>query len=460
MSTSESELRKSMQQYGKQAFSETEQIKILNLLLEDAKKQLPREHEIYKLIDNFQFRLSHHIHLSEAIQFVNKFIIELEAQDKDGSTVNYLKQNGFYRILYRNPRLLGQELPQDDILHKLLRYGFIGVGISAVMILLFISTAFFTAPFWLTAITTGLFVGASAYLSGILYGVVNDIFATHSNLPYFLLGHQPQQTSLLRTNDKVAQGIAWGVAATFGPVVLATLLFTVAATITAFFVPMATFLLPVMMIAMPLIAVGAEFYARKKAREYLDGEENFHWIGSNDYQRRGLNHMCPTNEERAAWYANSDRNLFGFTKVPLIGLGALIGLIVLSGISMFLPPVLFISPIIAIAIPAAFSAVACATLIAGGIYMQANRNKQLDDRYRLEFECDEVESDLYLDEDMEYIRKIAKTYSQKDLTVEPQQEAINTENYSFLFDKKPKQAMPNTKQEEFQAARLLHPTGT
>lgn len=170
--------------------------------------------------------------------------------------------------------------------------------------------------------------------------------------------------------------------------------------------------------------------------------------------------MCPTNEERAAWYANSDRNLFGFTKVPLIGLGALIGLIVLSGISMFLPPVLFISPIIAIAIPAAFSAVACATLIAGGIYMQANRNKQLDDRYRLEFERDEVESDLYLDEDMEYIRKIAKTYSQKDLTVEPQQEAINTENYSFLFDKKPKQAMPNTKQEEFQAARLLHPTGT
>ncbi|HAT1941225.1 hypothetical protein [Legionella pneumophila] len=454
MSTSESELRISMQQYGKQAFSETQQIKILNLLLEDAKKQLPREHEIYKLIDNFQFRLSHHIHLSEAIQFVNKFIIELESKDKDSSTVNYLKQHGFYRILYRHPRLLGQELPQDDILHKLLRYGFIGVGISAVMILLFISTAFFTAPFWLTAITTGLFVGASAYLSGILYGVVNDIFATHANLPYFLLGHQPQQTSLLRTNDKVAQGIAWGVAATFGPVVLATLLFTVAATITAFFVPIATFLLPAMMIAMPLIAVGAEFYARKKAREYLDSEENFYWIGSNDYQRRGLNYMCPTYEERAAWYANSDRNLFGFTKVPLIGLGALVGLIVLSGISMFLPPVLFVSPVIAIAIPAAFSAVACATLIAGGIYMQANRNKQLDDRYRLEFERDEVESDLYLDEDMEYIRKIAKTYSQKDLTVEPQQEAINTENYSFLFDKKPKQAMPNIKQEEFEPARL------
>lgn len=245
MSTSESELRKSMQQYGKQAFSETEQIKILNLLLEDAKKQLSREHEIYQLIENYQLKLSNEINLNQAIQFVNKFIIELESKDKDSSTVNYLKQHGFYRILYRHPKLLGQELPQDDILHKLLRSGFIGVGISAVMILLFISTVFFTAPLWLTAITTGLFVGASTYLSGILYGVVNDIFATHANLPYFLLGHQSQQTSLLRTNDKVAQGIAWGVAATFGPVIIATLIFTVAATITAFFVPIATFLLPI-----------------------------------------------------------------------------------------------------------------------------------------------------------------------------------------------------------------------
>lgn len=459
MSTSESELRKSMQQYGKQAFSESQQIKILNLLLEDAKKQLSREHEIYQLIENFQLKLSNEINLNLAIQLVNKFIIELEAKDTDGSTVNYLKQHGFYRILYRNPRLSGQELPQDDILHKLLRTGFIGVGISAVIILLFVSTAFFTAPFWLTAITSGLFVGASVYLSGILYGVVNDIFATHANLPYFLLGHQPQQTSLLRTNDKVAQGIAWGVAATFGPVVLATLVFTVATTITAFFVPMATFLLPAMMIAMPLIAVGAEFYARKKTREYLETEGNFYWMGSNDYQRKGLNYMCPTNEERAAWYANSDRNLFGFTKVPLIGLGALVGLIVLSGISMFLPPLLFASPIIAIAIPAAFAAVACATLTAGGIYMHVNRNKQLDDRYRLEFERNEIEPDLYLDEDMDYIRKIAKNYSQKEPTVESRRDDINMENYSFLFDKKPNHTMPNTKQEEFQPVRLSH-TGT
>ncbi|HAT9430462.1 TPA: hypothetical protein JBC48_13695, partial [Legionella pneumophila subsp. pneumophila] len=70
------------------------------------------------------------------------------------------------------------------------------------------------------------------------------------------------------------------------------------------------------------------------------------------------------------------------------------------------------------------------------------------------FERDEIVPDLYLDEDMEYIRKIAKIYAQNEPTVEPKQEVINTENYSFLFDKKPKQAMPNIKQEEFEPARL------
>jgi hypothetical protein len=154
-------------------------------------------------------------------------VIALEAKDQDGVTVNYLKKHGFYRILYRNSQIMGEELPPDDILHKLLRNGFIGVAASALIIFLFAATVFFAAPFWLTAIATGLFVGASTYLSGILYGVVNDLFATHSNLPYFLLGHQPQQKSLLRTNYKVAQGIAWGVAATFGPVVIATIVFTV-----------------------------------------------------------------------------------------------------------------------------------------------------------------------------------------------------------------------------------------
>lgn len=415
MATSEAELRKSLQNYGNNQFTEKQQIKILRFMLEDTKSKLTPDNEIYKLITDYQSQLKDEKDLQEAIKIINQFIIDLEANDPNGVAINYLKKRGLYRMVYRNPLILGEELPKDDILHKLLRNGFIGIGASALIILLFVTTAFFAAPFWLTAIVTGLFVGACAYLSGILYGVINDIFATHANLPYFLLGHQPQQKSLLRTNDKIAQGVAWGIAATFVPVIIAAISFSIAATITALFVPMATFLLPAMIIAMPLIAVAAEFYARKKARQYehVVQHTDFTWIGTNRYQQKGLNYMCPTPSERAAWFANSDRNLFGFTKVPLIGFGGLVGLIALSAISIFLPSLLIASPIIAIAIPAAFATIACVTLIAAGVYLYVNRNKQTDDRYRLEFDCTEIEPKLYLEDDMAYVDTLMDTYGNK-----------------------------------------------
>lgn len=430
---SASELKKSMQQYGKQKISEKEQINILYCILSDAKSKLEEENDVYNLLTDIQSRLKNENDLKRAIEQVNQFIIELETIDSSHTTIDYLKKHGFYRILYRNPKILGQELPENDILRQLLRNGFVGVGVSALIILLFASTAFFTAPFWFTALATGLFVGASTYLSGLLYGVVNDIFATHANLPYFLLGHQPQQTSLLRTNNKFAQGIAWGVAATFGPVILATILFTIVATITAFFAPIATFLLPMMMVAMPLIAIGAEFYARKKTSEYIENKWFYPLIGSNPYQVKGLNYMCPTKAERAAWCANSDRNLFGFTKVPLMGLGTLVGLIALSAVSPFLPATLFVSPVIAVAIPAAFAAISCASLLAAGGYMYINRNRQVDNRYRLEFDRDEIEPDLYLAEDMEYVQGVLARHNQQTKTNEYVRGNTSEYSYKFLF---------------------------
>ncbi len=442
MAKPENPLRQAMLCYGKK-FTETQQIHILHSILDDAKKtsNLKPANPIYLALIACQEKLKQENKLQSAIVAVNKLVVALETIDKEQTTINYLKKQGLYRILYRTPKILGKELPNDNILHKLLRYGFLGVGISALAILLFVATAFFAMPAWLTAISIGLFTGASVYLSGIIYGVVNDLFATRANLPYFLLGHQPQQTSLLRTNDKVAQGIAWGVAATFIPVVLAALLFTAAATITAFFVPIATFILPITMIVMPLIAVGAEFYARSKARENVkqtaEFRRNIGFYGVNDYQATGLAFMCPTNEERAAWYANSDRNMFGFTKVPFIGLAGLVGLITLSAVSMFLPALLFVSPIIAVAIPVACAGVACLALVAGGAYMYANRNKQSDDRYRLEFERTQIEPDLYFDEDMTYVAELMAKYPMQNKAFH-EEYASNSNVYANIFGKIPK----------------------
>jgi hypothetical protein len=398
--------------------TEAQQIYLLDAILEDAKQalnqRLEQDEEIYQLISDCQEPLKEQGgELSIARDNVSKLIALLEQMDGGQSTLDHFKKNGVYRILYRNPRMLGQQLPQDDVLNQLLRVGFTGVGISAVIIAFFVATTLIGgAPFWLTAVSAGLFTGASTYLSGILYGVVNDLFATKANLPYFLLGHQNQQKSVLRTNDKIAQGIAWGVAATFGPVVLAAILFTVVATTTAFFAPLATFVLPVMMVAMPLIAVGAEIYARKmtKVNEEKWGQRIYS-LGAylNDYQEKGLNLMCQTPQELAAWLANGDRNRFGFHRVPIIGAAALVGFVGLSALSALLPPVLFASPIIAMAVPAVFAGVAFLSLAAGGIYTYVNRNTLLDDRYRMEFDG-ELKPDLYLDEDADYIQTVLRKY--------------------------------------------------
>lgn len=126
---SEAELRASVHRYGKQVFNEKEQTRILYFILEDAKNKLVKDSETYKLIAENQLNLEKQENLKEAIRIINQFVIALEAKDQDGATVNYLKKHGFYRILYRNPRIMGEELPSDDILHKLLRNGFIGVAV-------------------------------------------------------------------------------------------------------------------------------------------------------------------------------------------------------------------------------------------------------------------------------------------------------------------------------------------
>lgn len=394
-------------------FNEQEQKLILIQILEEAKIQLNIE-ELQTQISTVQQILKTKT-IKHGVEAINLLLAEFEHIKEAESVIDFLKEKGLYRMLYRFPKFMGQELlPKDDILNDLMKYGFIGVGVSVVFIAAFVATLLLSAPFWAVAISSALFVGASVYLSGILYGVVNDLFATHANLPYFLLGHQSQQKSLLRTNDKIAQGIAWGVAATFGPVVIATIVFTVAALITAFFVPMAHFILPIMMIAMPLIAVGAEIYARVKTKEYSENPPHS-FFGSNGYQMDGLAFMSPTMQERGAWFANSDRNMFGFTGVPIIGLIGLGVLLVLSGVSMFLPAVLFFSPIIAVIVPAAFAGATALFLGCAGLYTYINRNRQIDDRYNLEFERESVNYELYLDEDMDYATELLQKNSEQRL---------------------------------------------
>ncbi|CAM4488615.1 MAG: hypothetical protein LEGION0403_FIIPPAGN_00421 [Legionella sp.] len=108
--------------------NEEKQVYLLHAILEDAKQALGTEEDkqVYELISNCQASLEHGNLLSQARKNVNKLIALLEQREDGQSTLDHLKKNGVYRILYRNPTILGQQAPQDDDLNQLLRAGFTG----------------------------------------------------------------------------------------------------------------------------------------------------------------------------------------------------------------------------------------------------------------------------------------------------------------------------------------------
>lgn len=352
--------------------------------------------------------------LKENILKIKAFIENVERKNPSSKLLANFKQNGLYKTLYHYPVIEGRD--DTSMLADMLRSGFYGLGASALAIILF-ATLPVAAPGWLHVIATSLFAGAMTYVSAIVYGVVNDIFATRANLPYFLLGHQPQQHSMLRSNDPLVQGVAWGVAATFGPALIASIAFGVVTLAVAAFVPVATFIFPLTLVAMPLIAVGAEFYAKRRAQEYAASSLTDGAIGSNDYQWYGLEIMSPTKEEKGAWYANSDRNLFGFRRVPLIGLGALVTMIGLSISHSLLPAILF-SASFSVLLPAAAGMFGVLALAGLGAYTYRNRNTQIDNRFKLDFELEgRFGNTLFMDDELKAVfRKMDNDATLSELT--------------------------------------------
>lgn len=225
------------------------------------------------------------------------------------------------------------------------------------------------------------------------YGIFNDLLAAKSNLPYFMLGHQPQQHSMIESNKPAAQGIAWGIAAVAPLAFPAAILFFVTALIAGFFVPTALFILPVMAIALPLVVIIADVVARRKKKVYIAGEDDLslahqEWYsfgsGLNDYQQEGLREMSNTVEEKAAWFANSDRNVIGFKYVPILAVVSLVAFATLTGVSTLLPTVIF-GTIMSTILPVSVGVLLALAITAALIYLAVNHNKQDDNQYKLDF---------------------------------------------------------------------------
>lgn len=276
----------------------------------------------------------------------------------------------------------------------LLKLGYVGLAVATVLVLFFGAVAVLGGPFWLFAIAAGLFAGATVYVGALLYGVINDLFATKDTVSYFRVGHQQQQHSMFRTNNPVAIGVGWGVAAVAPLGIIAGVVFAVGVGVMSFFFPPAAFVFPLLLITLPLIAFAADRIAKWLANKPLIRERTY-LAGSNTYQRNALEVMAPTEDDRAAWIATGGpRNGFGFIGMPVVAVLALITILVLTGVCAALPAMLF-TPMMVVAVPMICTTIAILILAGLGAYMYANRNKQTDDRNKMNFD---LEGDLPYEE--------------------------------------------------------------
>lgn len=305
---------------------------------------------------------------------VNALLAQLEFNKKD-DVVRFLKQCGLYEMLYHRPKA---RYEKDKFLRQSLIAGLKGIALSALITVEFAASVFFAAPAWAMALSSAFFVGASIYLCGLLYGVLNDVLATNMNLPYFLVGHQPKQRSVIKTNNKFSQAVAWGIAATEPLARTAAGVFTVVSIILAFTTSMSLFLLPVLMLTMPLIVLGAECLARHKLKKTENLSAPYvHWDENKQY-------LFPLEADYASWHANNLRNTFGYVVVPLVAVAALISLISLSAVGVMCPPLLLVmgSPVV---LPILCAAASALFLSLSSLYMHMTRNEQKDDRYKLDY---------------------------------------------------------------------------
>lgn len=281
----------------------------------------------------------------------------------------------------------------DEQGRSILKWGIGSALIAALLVCSFPISLFFTLPMAATVIISALFTGGFVHLCGLAYGILNDMIATRANLPYFILGHQPGQRGLIKSNKPNAQAVAWGINATWGLTFLASSLFVVATLITGFLgFPFAGFILPLIPIAMSLAIGGAHLFGNFLAKKILY-TKNKKFKGDifspyrDEYQNERLEYWHEPNHEQSILNhtTNGIRNGFGYVVMPLLGAGALAGIIYSSVLSNAVPAFLFGAafsafPLIGVGIVLAIG------IVAACFYLYKNHNKVVDSNpYRLDY---------------------------------------------------------------------------
>ncbi len=196
-----------------------------------------------------------------------------------------------------------------------------GLIVTLISIPAFILPIFFPFPYcWvLQAVALGV-------LTAVSYGIINDQFATRQSIHYFTNGHTPFHKRLLETDNPTANGVIWGIRATWvlGLVAGAVMGLVVAVPHIYAFNPL--YLAPIAGIG----SLGVNIYAQIKSKQLekacrhpimkrrikrffddrqINPREGFHKVELN---------RVPEGE-RPGWLGVGKRNGIGYAAMPALG---------------------------------------------------------------------------------------------------------------------------------------------
>ena len=370
--------------------------------------------------------------IEDQVSRLTKTLVEtIEDESLSPALVEAYRKHNIYQMLYHNG-VIGRYTSSDSwgeyqikryppVGPTIMKVAMVGLGFATLSVAFFATVAVLGLNGgWIIA-ATALLGSAIAYMAGLLYGIINDIFATKANLPYFLLGHQVTQHSFFISNDRFVQAIGWGIIAAQPIAIMASIVFgvTIAAVMASAASPVLTFALPLLLVAVPLFAVCANVYANHSADKYIqkgislktlseEKKQEFRtalnlpsdaeWIDLdqidfdsqsfrvlvkkngllNDYQLDGLALMSSSKKDKANWLANSDRNLLGYIGTPLLAITGLVLMLTLTSV-----PVVFFSSLLGTIIPLVAAVIVIASLAIALTYVSVNKEQQTDNRYKL-----------------------------------------------------------------------------
>lgn len=393
----------------------------------------PYEVRFYKVAANNKKE----IFCEDQLSRLSKLFLEtLEDTGIPSSLQNSINEQRLHRVLYHHSRM-GISKFYTELGPQLLQRALILLACSAVSVAIF-ATVSFLGLVILMPLATALFAASVAYVGGLSYGISNDLLATRANLAYFVLGHQPDQRSFFISNDPVVQAIAWGVIATQDLAQIAALVFGVAVFITATVstAPIATFVLPLLFVALPCAVLAADLFAQYRVRQYMERDVSLERL-IDGYQMAGHELMSYRKKDQANWLANSDRNLAGYIGAPLLAIGALVAMLTISEAAV---PIVLFSPLLSTIIPVIASAIVILALVIALRYALANQDRQIDNKYKLNKESTNGDySDggnpepdkLYLDQEQQEAAK--RLVTSNGIFVAPRADNLPASNDEILI---------------------------